>query len=214
MTNTSRPHGLPRRHVLTTGLGVAGAAALWSTGTGGTAHAAPADDSRWRDENSANGWPVVDEADSHRIQGSGLDVTLLSGDVSTVLLHVARRFHYEVHELRRNEVLGHHTDRVVAQPYESNHLSGTAIALRPGAYPAGVRGGLFPQQLAAVRHILAECDGVVRWGGDETVPKESHFQVDVRPGDARLTRLARIIRRDTATPGRGAGAINQLVPIG
>ncbi|ONK10560.1 M15 family metallopeptidase [Streptomyces sp. MP131-18] len=212
MTNTPRPHGLSRRHVLTTGLGVAGAAALWSTGTGGTAHAAPADDSRWRDENSANGWPVVDEADSHRIEGSGLDVRLLVGDVSVVLLHVARRYHYEIHELRRGEVTGHLTERAVAQPYESNHLSGTAIALRPGAHPVGVQDGLFPQQRAAVRHILAECEGVVGWGGDEQTPKESHFEIAVGPGDARLARLADLIRG--AAPGRRAGAVNQTVPIG
>jgi hypothetical protein len=199
---------------MTAGLALAGTSALWSMGAGGPAHAAPADDAQWTDDSSANGWPVVGEAGAHRIEGSGLDVPLLSGDVSAVLLHVARRYHYEVHELRRGEVTGHVTDRAVAQPYESNYLSGTALALRPGAHPVGVRDGYFPQQLAAIRHILAECGGVVGWGGGETVPKESHFQIDVGPGDARLARLAEAIRQGRATPGAGAGAIDQTMPVG
>lgn len=73
-----------------------------------------------------------------------------------------------------------------AQPHESNYSSETAIAIRPNTYPLGISGGLFPHELIVIRDILAEYDGVVRWGGDERVPKESHFQVDVPPGDARI----------------------------
>ncbi|GII92219.1 hypothetical protein [Sinosporangium siamense] len=59
-----------------------------------------------------------------------------------------------------------------------------------------------------LRDILAECDGVVRWGGDFKVPKESHFQIDVPPGDKRLDALANRISGWNSTPGEGAGAVD------
>jgi hypothetical protein len=58
-----------------------------------------------------------------------------------------------------------------------------------------------------VRDILAECDGVVRWGGDDmTHPKDGHFQIDVPPGDARLRAVAAKISGWQDKPGQDAGA--------
>src|SRR5512144_2477150 len=59
------------------------------------------------------------------------------GEVATtMLLHVARRFHYKVDTPRGGDVTGHRTEtRTVPQPYESNYLSGTAVAIRSGGYP-------------------------------------------------------------------------------
>ena len=42
--------------------------------------------------------------------------------------------------------------------------------------------------------------------------KESHFQIDVRPGDSRLARLARRIRGEDEAPGSGAGSIDPFLP--
>lgn len=91
--------------------------------------------------------------------------------------------------------------------YEENHASGTAVDIRPGSYPRGVKGGFLPYQLAVVRDILAECDGVVRWGGDFSVPDESHFQIAIAPGDPRLRALVKKLRGWNGTPGAGAGVI-------
>ncbi|HEY0690563.1 MAG TPA: M15 family metallopeptidase [Kribbella sp.] len=140
---------------------------------------------------SANGWPLRHEdIVEHKVEGSGAAVALRTGDVATVLLHVARRFHYEVASLLPGQVS--QTDG--GAPFESNYLSGTAFAIRPDLYPAGVKGNLFPHELAVVRDILAECEGTVRWGGDfKRSPKEGHFQVDVKPGNAKLAKVARQI---------------------
>jgi hypothetical protein len=55
-----------------------------------------------------------------------------------------------------------------------------------------------------VRDILAECEGVVRWGGDfKKSPKEGHFQLDVRPGNLKLAKVARKIGQ--WGPSRAAG---------
>ncbi|MFD8262579.1 hypothetical protein ACFV19_27515 [Streptomyces griseoluteus] len=204
-----------RRRFLTVGLGLVGGAAVWSVGPVRPAVAAPERAPRqqtWQDARSANGWPVVGRVRSHPIEGSGLTVDVLDGAPATVLLHVARRFHYEIDNLRPKDVTGHTTSRTVAQPYESNYLSGTAIAIRPAGYPTGARDGFFPQELVVVRDILADCEGVVRWGGDEDVPKESHFQIDVGPTDARLKAVAAKIGGWADSPGRGAGTVDAFDP--
>lgn len=100
-----------------------------------------------------------------------------NGDAATLLSHVARRFHYEIDQLREKDVTGHTTSRGVRRPHESNHRSGTATVIRPHAYPLGVRGGPYPQELVVVRDILAELDGAVVWGGDFVSPQESHFEI-------------------------------------
>ncbi|MGE7388375.1 hypothetical protein ACQKM2_23195 [Streptomyces sp. NPDC004126] len=175
-----------RRRLLTAGLGLAGTTVLLGAMTTGTAAAAPAPGpAPWQGRTSANGWPLIDTATRMEIEGSGLTVLLADG---------------------------HHTDRAVAQPYESNRLSGTAIAIRPLLYPAGARDGCFPAELTVVRDILADCEGVVRWGGDEKTPKESHFRIDVRPGDRRLPQVAEKISGWNLNTGQGAGATDSFTP--
>ncbi|MEU3348177.1 hypothetical protein ABZ723_24870 [Streptomyces sp. NPDC006700] len=204
MTETNvRP---ARRTVLSTGLGLACGFALWGTGVP-DASAAPAAGARhWTGKKSANGWPVVSEAAAHHVEGSPATLTAVDGDVATVLLYVARRFHYEIDSLGKGDIHGHTTRTAVVADYESNHLSATAISIRPAMYPAGAADCLFPQQVAVVRDILTECEGVVRWGGDDkTAPQQGHFQIDVAPGSAILKRVAGKINGWDDTPGEGAG---------
>ncbi|WP_416965193.1 hypothetical protein [Streptomyces sp. Agncl-13] len=58
-----------------------------------------------RPATSANGWTVEANADrdsqvwTSAVAGTGLSVPLWIGDVGAVLVHVVRRFHYEVQEL-------------------------------------------------------------------------------------------------------------------
>jgi hypothetical protein len=214
---------LGRRGFLTA-VGLVGATSALSLGFAPAATASPraaagATGGHWSGGRSANGWAVKDGAGGsdgiavHRVEGSNASVALLAGDVATVLLHVTRRFHYEIRTLKAGDVHGHTTDRSVRADQESNYLSGTAVALCPDLYPAGARGGLFPHEIAVVRDILAECEAVVRWGGDDPdVPKEGHFQIDVRPGDAALRKLADTIEKWNRTPGKGAGATNAFTP--
>jgi hypothetical protein len=63
-----------------------------------------------------------------------------------------------------------------------------------------------------VADILADCEGVVPWGGDLKPVKRSHFHVGVKPGDPRLKRLAARIRGWNGTPGEGAGSIDAFAP--
>ncbi|KPH99575.1 hypothetical protein OK074_0704 [Actinobacteria bacterium OK074] len=159
---------------------------------------------------SANGWPVDTSPNTggsvwtRPVPGTGFGVEVAIGDVETILVHVVRRFHYEVDALRAGDVIGY---RPLArtEDYETNHASGTAVDIRPDSYPAGARGGFYAPELAVVRDILADCEGVVKWGGDFATPDESHFQIDVPPGSTELTRVAAKLRTWNATPGEGAG---------
>ncbi|MEU9287447.1 hypothetical protein AB0D57_22675 [Streptomyces sp. NPDC048275] len=211
---------LTRRRVLTTGLGLAGGLGLAVTGGTGAAHAAgrsqpSAQTEEWTRKTTANGWAVTgyEGIAPHKVEGSPVTVALRGGAVATVLTYVARRFFYEIDSsLSSEDITGHTSRRDIAAAFESNYLSGTAIAIRPGAYPLGVKDGLFPHEIVVVRDILAECDGVVRWGRDEEVPKESHFQIDLAPGDKRLKALAAKIDQWNRTPGQGAGSVDASLP--
>ncbi|NEB41807.1 hypothetical protein [Streptomyces sp. SID14515] len=204
-----------RRTVLKQLSGVAAGAAMVS---GAGALLAPATavaaDTTWRGSTSANGWSIPDARSSltaaHDIQGTGLTVVLREGDTATVLAYVAQRFHYDVARLERErgEIVGRHADRGVGADFESNHLSGTALALYPENYPLGVTGNFFPYQVTAIRDILAELEGVVKWGGDMTPARESTFFIDVPPGSRQLERVAAKLGEWQITPGKGAGTQN------
>lgn len=190
----------------------AGAAATVTT-SAGAARASTGAPVRPMALSTSNGWPVLRRAESYTIEGTGQRVALAAGDAAVVLLHVARRFNYEIDQLRAGDVHGFSPQAPGRETYESYHRSGSAIAIRPEAYPAGVEGGLYPSELVVVRDILAELDGVVVWGGDLQRPKESHFHVAYRPGHVKLRTVARRISGWVDGPGgQGAGATDAFDP--
>ncbi|TYK50753.1 M15 family metallopeptidase [Actinomadura decatromicini] len=163
---------------------------------------------------SANGWSMEKRVDAggsiwtKKVPGSDVSVALRIGDAAIVLTHVIRRFHYEIDTLENGDVVGFKPPRLLFEHgWESNHSSGTAIDIRPGWYPDGAKGGFFPHELVTIRDILADCEGAVKWGGDFATPAESHFQIDVRPDDALLRKVADKLRGWNAAPGEGAGVL-------
>ncbi|MGW0985717.1 hypothetical protein ACWD46_05705 [Streptomyces sp. NPDC002486] len=202
---------LTRRRVLGLGAGAAIAVAA-----AGPAQAAPAAGERaWTKRESANGWPILDRAGKFRVEGTNVDVSLVEGDVATVLLHVARRFAYEVDMLLPGDLQGHTTERAISSAFESNYLSGTAIAIRPVHYPLGAdvkNTGMSEAEQIVVTDILADCEGVIAWGGHLQPVKQSHFQIAVEPGNPRLKQLADRIQGWNSAPGRGAGTIDAFAP--
>ncbi|MFF5233263.1 hypothetical protein [Dactylosporangium sp. NPDC000521] len=183
---------MSRRRVLTTAALAGAGAALLPAGRAG---AAPP---TWPHARSANGWPILEQATWHPIEGSGQRVQLADGGPAVILTYVARRLHYELDQLRPGDVVGVPASRRVTEAYESNALSGTAITFRANAYPLGVTGGFYPAELVVIRDILAELDGVVTWGGDLPHPKESHFQIAHGPGHPAIRHAA---GRVLGTPG-------------
>ncbi|MEU8781870.1 hypothetical protein [Streptomyces sp. NPDC048637] len=112
-------------------------------------------------------------------------------------------YFYEVDsELKTEDITGHTTNRAVAAAFESNYLSGTAIAVRPDAYPLGADGCLYPPDIAVIRDILAGCEGTVRWGGDASRPRPGRPGPNPHPRPAHLP-VNRPLRGGSAgcTPG-------------
>ncbi|GAA3494591.1 hypothetical protein GCM10019016_016910 [Streptomyces prasinosporus] len=176
-----------------------------SAGTPGAAR-------EWTGDVSANGWRIDPAAVAvHRVEGSAASLALRRGPAAAVLLHVARRWHYEIAPLDTGEggVTGHTPRRAVGADFESNHFSGTAVALHPTAYPLSGSEGLWPHQEAIVRDVLADCDGTVVWGGDLTPVKVSHFHIAARPGDRALVRAAARLdtSRHTMSRAQTAGTV-------
>ncbi|NYE44770.1 hypothetical protein [Streptomyces fulvorobeus] len=158
---------------------------------------------------TANGWPVQAIADrdsqvyTRTVSGTGLSVPVWIGDPEAILLHVVRRFHYEVDQLHSPDLAGwQKTDGLDRRKPESNLASGTAVRIRPGA---AAKGSLFPLQELVVRDILADCQGTVRWGGDDSSVDESLFYLDRGPDDAEIRKIADMFRTAETTPGQGAG---------
>ncbi|MGW0617575.1 hypothetical protein ACWD3P_08700 [Streptomyces sp. NPDC002765] len=170
---------------------------------------------------SANGWEMEREADvggsirTCEIQGTPgpLTFAIRAGDVETVLVHVIRRFHYEIDSLGASDeprpVEGWTAPSGVRDSRlpQSNQASGTAVVIRPGSYPPGGRGAFTAAQELVVRDILADAEGLVRWGGDDRLPYEGLFYLAVRPLDPRLAQVAAKIRSWDETPGAGAGVL-------
>ncbi|MCD7445279.1 hypothetical protein K4B79_44755 [Streptomyces lincolnensis] len=170
---------------------------------------------------SANGWEMEKEIDGDgsirttEIMGTRgpLTVAVRAGDPETVLIHVIRRFHYEVDTLglpgEPQPVEGWTAPSKVRDSRlpESGRASGTAVVIRPGSYPPGARGNFTAGQVLVIRDILADTEGVVRWGGDDRRPYEGLFHLAVGPDDPRLVSVAARIRAWNETPGRGSGVL-------
>lgn len=151
-------------------------------------------------ETSYNGWPVGTPASSigvapYTIPGTSLSISLKSGDVATVMLYVARRFNAEVEALRSGQVGGYSYRKNVNNPSVwSNHASGTAMDLNWELHPNGSAGTFSAGQVSVIRNILNYVGAVVFWGGDyRGTIDEMHFEINVPPGDSRLTALAQRI---------------------
>lgn len=203
--------GVSRRTVLTHA-GIVTAAAAVATLAPGVAAAVPikAPEAIPADvPTSLNGWSLEKEANhistvwTRPVPGTGLEFDVRIGDVEAILLHVIRRFHYEIEQLTGIDLAGwRQIDGLKKNRPESNLASGTAVRIRPGA---SAQGGLFPLQLLTLRDILADCDGVVRWGGDDSPVDESLFYIDRGPDDELIHKVADRLRLAEATPGQGAG---------
>lgn len=134
-------------------------------------------------------------------------MTVRAGDPETILIYVARRFNYEVRALGKCDVVGFRPWSEIAAGVSTNLASGTAIQILPGSLPLGTAGNLFGSELRAIRSILADCDGVVAWGGDADIPDESLFEIVKNPRDKDLGALASRIRQWNDESGQGAGTV-------
>lgn len=197
-------HQITRRTVLRTAGLTSAVAAVSSVLPDASASAAERRRPK-RPATSTNGWTIQANVDrdsqvwTRSVAGTGLSVPVWIGDVEVILLHAVRRFHYEIEEIQRTDLTGWcDISELRKGAPESNLASGTAVRIRPGAR---VKGGFFPLQELVLRDILADCEGAVRWGGDDREVDESLFYIAFGPHDKRVRQAAVKLRGWEVKPG-------------
>lgn len=131
---------------------------------------------------SQNGWSVISSTQLNRSAFPGTSVVpvpgVRAGDVATVLHYVGTQFNNRVEALVNPGCWGYANRTISGSSDISNHASGTAIDLNAPRHPLGKRGTFSSAQVARIREILRECDGVIRWGGDySSRADEMHFEI-------------------------------------
>ena len=122
------------------------------------------------------------------------------GAVWTVFDYLCRRFDREVERIDPKASWGYAYRAVRGQSSGySNHASATAVDLNAPRHPLGARGTFNRGQVTAIRRILADLDGVVRWGGDyRNRADEMHFEINADA--AAVRRVAEKVSRPVSQP--------------
>jgi hypothetical protein len=132
---------------------------------------------------SQNGYTV-------RTTSAGLDRSEVAGvtfpnglrddDTGYVLRYVAEQLHARVEKARAGWCWGWAYRPIRGQSTGfSNHASATAFDYNAPSHPMGKANTFTSAQRAEIRKILAEVDGVVRWGATyENRPDDMHFEID------------------------------------
>lgn len=163
---------------------------------------------------SQNGWKANDRSLVASYKVPGGKIAMRKGDVATILVYVAKRFDSEVEKLVWPGNWGYAERKIRGGASLSNHASGTAIDLNAPRHYLGARGTFSKSQVKKIKRILADCGGVVRWGGNYSGRKdEMHFEINA--GSARVREVAKAIRAGkkpgpsggaTASPSGGGGS--------
>lgn len=144
---------------------------------------------------SQNGWPVYDTAPpatTPYITGR-----VRPGDVDTVFTWLGEQFNERVEHIRKDWSWGWAKRNVRGSTTAiSNHASATANDYNAPAHVLGKRGTFTPKQVTAIRAILRELEGVIRWGGDY-VNRADEMHFEVIKDAAAVHRVAEKIRNGT-----------------
>ncbi|WP_190264889.1 M15 family metallopeptidase [Glutamicibacter nicotianae] len=145
------------------------------------------------------GWDVL-EPSSNRLKSlPWITGKVRSGDAYTILNELGRRFNNEVEKIRKDWSWGYAKRPVRGASVASEHSAGTAVDFNAPAHGLGLSGTFSGAQVKAIRRILADFDGAVRWGGDYAGRKdEMHFEL--QGGVKKLAAVAAKINGGTITP--------------
>ena len=101
-----------------------------------------------------------------------------AGDVATIFDYLGQRFNAEVEPITKAHSWGWNYRDIRGATSLSNHASGTAVDYNAPAHPLGQSGTFSSARRGAIRRILGDLNGVVRWGGDYSGRKdEMHFEI-------------------------------------
>ena len=140
------------------------------------------------------GWDVFTSSSNSRLTNfPWITGKVRAGDAYTVLNELARRFNSEVEPIRRGWSWGWAYRPVRGASVISEHAAGTAVDFNAPRHPLGKTGTFTAAQVRAIRRILHDLDGAVRWGGDYRGRKdEMHFEL--QGGVKKLAAVAKKIK--------------------
>lgn len=153
---------------------------------------------------SQNGFRANDRSLIASYSIPGGKVALRKGDVATVLVYFAKRFHSEVEPLKWPGCWGYAERKIRGGSSLSNHASGTALDLNAPAHWLGASGTFSASQVRAIDGILRDCDGVLRHGKDYRGRKDE-MHVEINKGTSAVKSLANKIKAGKK-PGPSGGA--------
>lgn len=124
-------------------------------------------------------------------------LSLLKGDASVVLLHLARWFDKNIEPLKKAQCGGYNPRSIGNSQVRSNHGSGTAEDLNWGEHVQGKKNTFTAAEQKKIRAQLKFYEGVIRWGGDYTkTVDDMHFEINKGPTE--LAHVAKKCRADDA----------------
>lgn len=146
------------------------------------------------------GWDVLTSGSSNRLTNlKWITGKVRAGDAHTILNELGRRFNAEVETIRKDWSWGYAYRNVRGASIHSEHSAGTAVDFNAPEHGLGRVGTFSGAQVKAIRRILADLDGTVRWGGDYAGRKdEMHFEL--QGGVNKLAKVAAKINGGTIKP--------------
>lgn len=129
---------------------------------------------------SQNGWSTLATSLSPDLKVlSWITGRVRAGNVHTLFDLFCERYNKEVEPITQAHSWGHAARAIRGSTVTSNHASGTAIDLNAPKHPLGLSGTFTASQRTALRGLLNDFDGVIRWGGDYAGRKdEMHFEIN------------------------------------
>lgn len=149
------------------------------------------------------------------IPGTDVRVAVRKGPVGDLLLYAAARWHREVEPLRAPDGVldcwGYAARNVRGSKDISNHASGSALDLRARAHPLGTAptANFTAEQISAIRKIVADCSGCLRWGGDYFGRKDGMHIETLGTEEAIATTLAHLMTVPPDPGGTDDMALNE-----
>lgn len=145
------------------------------------------------------GWDVLEPGSNRLTNLSWITGKVRSGDAHTILNELGRRFNSEVETIRKDWSWGYAKRAVRGASVASEHSAGTAVDFNAPSHGLGLSGTFSGAQVKAIRRILDDLDGTVRWGGDYAGRKdEMHFEL--QGGTAKLAKVAAKINGGDVKP--------------
>lgn len=144
-------------------------------------------------ETSQNGYPVLDSLEDCKYYtiNSTVKVPLSPTVAGEAIALYLKRFDKFVEPLDPTDTHGYNRRQIANSEDWSNHASATAADTNATKHVQGQVGTFTDRQVATIRKIQDDFDGVIKWGGDYRVTKdEMHAEVN-----AELDAVSLVVRR-------------------